>query len=238
MTSSQQTTRDGSASQGVHVHFLLDRSGSMGSIASDVIGGFNEFLREQQARPGACRMTLVQFDSQQPFELLAEARDVGDVPPLDERTYHPRGATPLLDAMGDLLDLAERRLRGRDEDPVVVVFTDGLENASQRWRLSQISERIAGLKRDGWSFVFLGANQDAYQEGGQLGVDARSTSSWSATPHGTRLALSSVSRSLGAFRAKDTLARAAQRDDFFEGVKEAEESTPESPPQRKGPTKH
>src|SRR5262245_13696180 len=91
MNTSPSAPREGGASQGVHVHFLLDRSGSMGAIASDVIGGFNEFLREQQARPDACRMTLVQFDSQQPFELLAEARDVRDVPPLDTASYRPRG---------------------------------------------------------------------------------------------------------------------------------------------------
>ena len=99
MNNSQQTSRDGGASQGVHVHLLLDRSGSMASIASDVIGGFNEFLRDQQAKPGDCRMTLVQFDSQEPFELLAEARNIGEVPALDGGSYRPRGATPLLDAL-------------------------------------------------------------------------------------------------------------------------------------------
>ena len=238
MNSSQQTSRDGGASQGVHVHFLLDRSGSMASIAPDVIGGFNEFLRDQQARPGDCRMTLVQFDSQEPFELLAEARNIGEVPALDGRSYRPRGATPLLDALGALLDLAERRLRGRDEDPVVVVFTDGLENASQRWSLPRITARIEALKRDGWSFVFLGANQDAYQEGGRLGFDAGSTSCWPGTADGAHLAFSSVSRSLGAYRKKEALARAAQSADWFEGVKEAEDRPPESREPGKGPTKH
>src|SRR5262245_63093084 len=116
----------------VHVSFLLDRSGSMSAIRDDVIGGFNQFLREQQGRSGECRMTLVQFDTQAPFEILADAARVHEVPPLDAGRYEPRSGTPLLDALGCLLDHAERRARGRDEDPVVVVFTDGEENSSQR----------------------------------------------------------------------------------------------------------
>ena len=158
--------------------------------------------------------------------------------PLDTARYEPRAGTPLLDALGELLEHAERRARGRDEDAIVVVFTDGEENASQLWKREALFERIAGLKARGWAFVFLGANQDSYQEGGRLGIDAGSTSLWTSTGAGARLAFSSVSRSLGAFRKKDALARAAQRDKFFEGVKEAEDQKPESREPRKGPTKH
>src|SRR5262245_59865681 len=133
----------------VHVSFLLDRSGSMGAIQNDVIGGFNQFLREQQALPGACRMTLVQFDSQHPFEVLSDAVDVNAVGLLDAQRYRPRGGTPLLDALGQLLDHAERRARGRDEDAVVVVFSDGQENASHAWTRAALFERIEGLKAKG-----------------------------------------------------------------------------------------
>lgn len=219
----------------VHVHFLLDRSGSMASIAQDVIGGFNRFLQEQQARPGECRMTLVQFDSQSPFELLADAREVRDVLPLDDHRYQPRGGTPLLDALGGLLDQAERRTRGRDEDPVVVVFTDGQENSSHKGSRTLLFERIERLTADGWAFVFLGANQDAYAEAGHLGFQPGSTSGWQAHRFGSAAAFDSLGRTLTSYRGKPRHERAAQHADFFEGVKEAEAVPPSPPPTPRSP---
>lgn len=214
------TDTSSDAPDAVHVSFLLDRSGSMGAIQGDVIGGFNRFLREQQGRPGICRMTLVQFDSQEPFEVLADAVNVEEVAMLDPERYRPRGGTPLLDALGKLLEHAERRARGRDEDAVVVVFTDGQENASHTWTRSALFERIEGLKAKGFGFVFLGANQDSYAEAGNLGFAPGSTSNW----HGdsTTAAFSQISRSLHSYRDKLCLERRAQSIDFFEGVKEAE----------------
>lgn len=219
MTANETTTPNDT----VHVSFLLDRSGSMAPIRNDVIGGFNQFLRDQQARPGVCRMTLVQFDSQAPFEILADAADVRDVRPLDAARYEPRAGTPLLDALGALLEHAERRARGRDEDAIVVVFTDGEENASRSWKREALFERIAGLRARGWAFVFLGANQDSYAEAGGLGFAAGSTSNWNAESSGT--AFTQLDRSLGSYRGKLRAERAAQSRDFFEGVKEAEAET-------------
>ena len=224
------------ANEAVHVSFLLDRSGSMEPIRADVIGGFNQFLREQQARPGVCRMTLVQFDSQAPFEILVDAADVRDVPPLDAARYEPRAGTPLLDALGALLEHAERRARGRDEDAIVVVFTDGEENASERWKREAIFERIAALKARGWAFVFLGANQDAYAEGGGLGFARGSTSGWSRRSSGT--AFAQLNRSLGSYRGKDRSGREQQSRDFFEGVKEAETDPEPSSKKRGDDIKH
>ena len=195
----------------------------MAPIRNDVIGGFNHFLREQQARPGVCRMTLVQFDSQAPFEILADAADVRDVRPLDAARYEPRAGTPLLDALGALLEHAERRARGRDEDAIVVVFTDGEENASQSWKREALFERIAGLKARGWAFVFLGANQDSYAEAGGLGIADGSTSNWDPKSPGT--AFNQLNRSLGSYRGKLRAERVAQSRNFFEGVKEAEAET-------------
>ena len=211
------------ATDGVHVSFLLDRSGSMQSIVGDVIGGFNSFLREQQGQPGTCRMTLVQFDTQSPFEVLADDVDIRQMPLLDKVRYQPRASTPLLDAVGSLLDHAERRVHAaREEDQVVVVFTDGEENASRRWTREALFGRIERLKAAGWAFVFLGANQDSYAEGGGLGIAAGNVSNFDADAVGTGLAFASTSRSLSAFRRKQRGARVGQREDFFEGTKEAE----------------
>src|SRR5688500_20226760 len=78
----------------VHIHCLLDRSGSMASMAPDVVGGFNGFLANQQAQPGSGRMTLVQFDSGDPFEVLTAGLALPRARPLGDRTFQPRGGTP------------------------------------------------------------------------------------------------------------------------------------------------
>ena len=87
----------------VHISIVLDRSGSMASIADDIVGGFNEFLREQRKRDGEARVTLVQFDGQDPFEILVDGRDLRDVQDLTRDRYQPRGMTPLLDATGRMI---------------------------------------------------------------------------------------------------------------------------------------
>ncbi|MCZ6738189.1 MAG: VWA domain-containing protein, partial [Actinobacteria bacterium] len=86
----------------------LDRSGSMASISDDVVGGFNTFLAEQRKQDGGGRVTLVQFDGQDPFEILIDGEDLDTVGDLDPARYIPRGNTPLYDAIG-LGPLGKRR---------------------------------------------------------------------------------------------------------------------------------
>ncbi len=121
-----------------HIYFLLDRTGSMNPMVDDVVGGFNTFLAEQRAEGDDARMTLVQFDSQDPFEVMTDAVSLAKVPELTVATFQPRGMTPLLDATGDLIAHAAERVEKRNEagkkpeSIVVVTFTDGEENASHR----------------------------------------------------------------------------------------------------------
>ena len=123
----------------VKIWFLLDRSGSMQPVASDVIGGFNQFVADQAAKPGKARLTAVQFDGDNPFEIILDRFRIGNVPELTSDVYWARSMTPLYDALGMLIERAVRRLelRARDnrpvEDQLVVVFTDGLENASRKF---------------------------------------------------------------------------------------------------------
>ncbi|MFM7899643.1 MAG: VWA domain-containing protein, partial [Actinomycetota bacterium] len=103
-----------------HIVILIDRSGSMQSIAGDVIGGYNQFLRAQQADGSDARVTFVQFDSQDPQEVIVAGAPISEVVPLSEATFVPRGGTPLLDATGRLIariaaNQAERRNAGLPE---------------------------------------------------------------------------------------------------------------------------
>ena len=210
------------------IWFLLDRSGSMTSVAEDVIGGFNHFLAEQAARTGECRMTVVQFDSEDPFEVIADGKKPGDVPELNDSVYQPRGLTPLYDAMGKLIERADKRIARRAkaekpaEDQLVVVFTDGLENDSRRYDRPGVFELVKKRQDEDWTFVFLGANQDSYIEGGKIGLDDGNVQNYAANSDNIAMAYESMNRATNDFRGKSHKQRVADKADFFGGLKEAE----------------
>jgi hypothetical protein len=212
----------------VHLYFVLDRSGSMDAIRDDVVGGFNSFVAQQGVEPGECLMTLVQFDSQDPYEVLFDARPLLDVPPLTPGTFQPRGSTPLYDAMGRAIANATIRAERRtaagepDEEIVFVTFTDGLENASREYDRDKVFAAVKKREERGWTFAFLGANQDSYQAGHALGYDPRSVQNFAATPDGTRAAFTSLQRSTKSLRDKLARSESFDKGDFFEGTKEAE----------------
>ena len=208
--------------------FLIDRSGSMSRLTQDVIGGFNTFIAEQAQGPGGVRLTLVQFDSQAPFEVIHDAALVEEVPPLTTETYRPRGGTPLLDAIGELISHADRRIgiRSRDERPaedqLVVIFSDGLENASHRFSRAAVAELIGERQESGWEFVFMGANQDSYLEAGRIGFSEESISNFAADERGTSAAFASISRATSEYRGKTRVERTRDHGKFYGGTREAE----------------
>ncbi|MFM7807369.1 MAG: vWA domain-containing protein [Planctomycetota bacterium] len=164
--------------QGDRTHFsvILDRTGSMESIRQDTIGGFNGFLREQQAQPTPATFTLVQFDSQAPYEVLHSFTPIGMIPPLTEASYVPRAGTPLFDAIGRGITDLEGRLEAMpaDQRPAKVVFvivTDGHENASREFTGRRVKAMIEARRRGGWNFVFLSADEQAIPDGDSVGID-------------------------------------------------------------------
>lgn len=154
-----------------HLYVLLDRSGSMQSIKTDIEGGFAAFIEEQRAIEGDCRVTLARFDDQ--YEEVFSDRPVAEVGPLD---LQPRGSTALLDAMGRLITDAGSRLAALPEDRrpgtvVVAIMTDGLENASREWTHPAIKALVEQQTNAyHWQFLYMGADQDAIEVGASLGV--------------------------------------------------------------------
>src|ERR1700759_4539792 len=117
-----------------HVSMLLDRSGSMASIKSDTIGGVNQFVDIQKQELGEMTLTLCQFDNF--YEVVYDARPIAEIPALTDKTYIPRGSTALLDSACQLIIDTGRKLAAlpeaeRPERVMVVIITDGEENASQ-----------------------------------------------------------------------------------------------------------
>ncbi len=213
---------DAEASGDSRIWFLLDRSGSMESIREAVVGGCNHFFSEQRAVSGEANVTLVQFDSENPHELVLDSVAVASVVPLGDHEFQPRGMTPLFDATAMLLDRAERT-GAAPTDNLVVVFTDGEENASRHWSRDRLFRRIRKLQDKGWTFVFLGANQDSYAEGGRLGFAQGSTSNFRATPSSVAAAYAGLNRATTEWRGKGAHLRMSDRARFWGDRKEAEE---------------
>lgn len=178
----------------VHSYFLLDRTGSMSSMANAVKQGFRKYVREQQEQPEPMLLSVAQFDSTNPFEVLIEGKDIHAVS--DELTgYSPRDRTPLYDAIEKMIDHAERTSHGA-ADVIVVVFTDGAENASTKATRQSVLAKIEACKQRGWTFVFLGANIDSFEEGGALGISRGSTTNYAASAAGMDYGWGTVSKAM------------------------------------------
>lgn len=199
---------------------VLDRSGSMSSIADDTVGGFNRFLADQKKTAGSCTFTLHQFDHE--FETVVPGRDIQSVEPLTSRTFVPRGNTALLDAIGrSIKDTGSRLENASDSERaskvIFVIITDGQENASQEFQHSKIKEMIEHQKKVySWEFVYLGANQDAISVGAAMGVGASNSSTYSAGKHGTATTYNMMSAKATLFRSGATASMAYSAQDNAE----------------------
>ncbi len=139
---------------------ILDRSGSMETIKSDMVGGLKKFIADQKKVKGKANFSLAQFDTE--YEIIYDSVDIQDVNDID---LIPRGRTALLDAIGKTLN------RIYMQKAICVIITDGLENSSEIYTKPEVVRLIKSRKKFGWEFIYLGANQDAIQEGGSLGID-------------------------------------------------------------------
>lgn len=169
----------------VEIVVVLDRSGSMESVRKDTIGGFNTFITDQKANQvGEVKVTLTQFDDV--YEVVYSGYPLQNVPMLSEATYVPRGMTALLDAVGrTIVNVGDRLSKTPEhERPSLVIFvvlTDGQENASKEMRLDKVKEMIKHqTDKYGWQFVFLGADQNAFQAA-QMGFAASNTYNYCST---------------------------------------------------------
>jgi hypothetical protein len=203
MTRSEQT----------RIYFLLDRSGSMQSIKSDIEGGFAAFVDEQRRATGECRATLAQFDDV--YELVYADRPIADVPPLDLR---PRNMTALHDAMGRLITDAGQELASLSEAErpgtvIVAIMTDGMENASKEWTGASIKALVSQQTNTwGWTFMYMGADQDAVEVGVSLGIARDHAVTYSRGK--SREAMAMASGKIANLRAARVSAPAAAMEAF------------------------
>ena len=170
--------------------FILDRSGSMGGLEADTIGGFNTMLAKQKKEDGEANVTTVLFDDQ--VEIIHDRFPIGAVKPLTEDDYFVRGSTALLDAVGSTvkkIENAQKRLPEelQAESVIFVITTDGQENSSREYTVKMVRKMIEAHREQGWQFIFMGANMDAVSEAEKLGIGRNRSVSYRNDPKGIAL---------------------------------------------------
>lgn len=190
-----------------HIHVLLDRSGSMMHLKSDVIGGFNTFIDSQKKVAGKCTVTLSQFDTIEPYAETYCGTELANVKALDDVSFQPRGGTPLYDAATTAIASCRSFLSGCKDKPgklVFVIITDGEENASTGSTKDKVKKHIEELTGEGWQFVYLGIGIDAMADGGAIGIHAKSTFSVQASAVGTHTLYGTLADATTCYRAATT----------------------------------
>jgi uncharacterized protein YegL len=188
---------------------ILDRSGSMGGRENDVVNGVNAFLEDQKKLPDPASIAFVRFDSEG-IERFREMQSLAETKPLTRDDYKPRGGTPLLDAVGSTITKLDEDWKAEKPDrAIVVIVTDGEENASREYDKAKVRALIKARQDSGmWAFIYLGANVDAFHEAGKLGVNLANAAGYKSTSAGTASAYSTVSHSVKHMRATgQTVAR-------------------------------
>ena len=170
---------------------ILDRSGSMGGLESDTIGGYNSMLKKQRETEGEVLVSTVLFDDES--EVLYDRIPLQDMPQMTEKEYYVRGCTALLDAIGGAIyHIGNVHKYAKDEDrpekTIFVITTDGLENASKRYSYEKVKQMVERQKEKyGWEFLFLGSNIDAIETAGRFGIAPDRAANYNSDHMGTAL---------------------------------------------------
>jgi hypothetical protein len=197
------------------INFVLDESGSMLAIKEGTMGGFNEYVNGMKQYGNKVRMTLTKFNSSD-LSVVFSNIPVKDVPELTNSNYRPDTCTPLYDAIGVSILNTREAIKDKADKPAVlfVLMTDGLENASRNYDRQTIFKMIERQKTtDGWTFVFLGANQDSYASSEKIGVYSGNTENFMYSNKGMARAMCKLRSNTNAYLARGSVATKHFMDD-------------------------
>jgi len=189
--------------------FILDRSGSMEGLEADTIGGYNSLLAKQKAVTGEAVITTVLFDNN--ITLLHDRINIQAISALTDKDYTIGGSTALLDAVGLTIDKIGNAIKHTDEayrpeKVMVVIITDGMENASRMYDLDRVRSMIHHQKtKYGWEFIFLGANIDAEGAAERYGIDRSRAQSYRNDKTGLNLNYRVMSETISKFREEKVM---------------------------------
>ena len=185
--------------------FILDRSGSMGGLENDTIGGYNSMIAKQKTEEGEAIISTVLFDNE--TVVLHDRVPLDKVEPITEKEYYVRGSTALLDAVGGAIHhIGNIHKYARTEDvpekTLFIITTDGMENSSRNYSYAKVKKMIERQKEKyHWEFIFLGANIDAVSVANQFGVDRHHAVRYECDGAGTALNYQVMSKMVSCARA-------------------------------------
>lgn len=173
---------------------VLDRSGSMGVVQDKTISGFNEYIQDLKGRPEKFSLTTVMFGGHE-TETIYDNVPLDQVKELTRDQYEPDGSTPLLDAIGRTIERVEQQVVGKKQNVIVMIMTDGEENASTDFDNKRIAEMIKDKETaGGWVFTYMGANQDSFAAAKNLNIDMSNVGNYSAAqPDGAFVVMAAAS---------------------------------------------
>jgi hypothetical protein len=159
----------------VHNLVILDESGSMDSIKSLIINGFNELVQtvkgiEEQFPDQEHLISMVSFNALN-NKILHFIDPVSKLDAINDSTYNPASMTPLFDAMGFSISKLKQYLEGKENYSVLVtILTDGEENASKEFTGSAIKNLVDELKQQNWTFTYIGADHDVEKMAAKMNI--------------------------------------------------------------------
>ncbi|MBR3278579.1 MAG: VWA domain-containing protein [Lachnospiraceae bacterium] len=197
--------------------FILDRSGSMGGLEADTIGGYNSMIAKQKEEEGEALVSTVLFDNE--TEVLHDRIPLDKISPITDKEYYVRGSTALLDAVGGAIHhIGNVHKYARPEDvpekTLFIITTDGMENSSRQYSYEKVKKMVERQKEKyHWEFIFLGANIDAVSVAGKFGVDSSRAVRYECDSAGTALNYKVMNKMVGCARAA---ASAAEMEAAFD----------------------
>ena len=209
---------------------ILDASGSMESIYNQALSGVNETI--QTIRMGKKEhpeleqsLTLASFNSGKNYlNVKYSSTPIDEVKEITREDYIACGCTALFDAMGEMISELKRKVTPEDR-VLVTVITDGYENASVHWNGPQIKSLVEELRQTGWTFTYIGANQDVEAVADSMGI--RNTLAFEETDEETAKMFKRDSSSRRRFMDKIADFRLmgckcmVEEDDYFEDDKKS-----------------
>ena len=163
------------------VGFVLDKSDSMNEVREETISGFNEYLGTLRGDDTPTLLGLWTFNSMG-IDVVYDFEDVVSVPKMTPSGYQPTGLTPLYDSIAKGIKETGAFVKSRkgDWNVIFTIMTDGLENHSRTYNRERIFKLITQKEKEGWVFVYLGANQDAWKVAESIGIGKQYSAEYDA----------------------------------------------------------
>lgn len=200
-----------------HTIIILDKSGSMETCREATISGFNEQLQTAKDSPENLKiqLTLVTFNDNVTVEKFCESPK--DATELNLDTYMPGGCTAMYDAIGQTLKRFENEVKDDGKtNYLVVIMSDGMENASKHFKQSDIAEKLQKLQATNrWTFSYMGANQDLSKVSKELNIPVGNMMAFDSNQAGVRRGLQHTNSRMGCYYASASAGAVMDNSNFY-----------------------